>query len=344
MTGDAHTRLDLLLGLRRFREAEKLARECLAAEPDCSGWHSQLARALAGRGRTEEALETARTAAGLAPENPWTLSILAWLLNQAGRPGEALEVLRTVLRLDPHYSWGHELLAIAYEQLGRGKERLMAARKAVELAPEDESPWVQFGWALYANKQYGEALQAADTGLRLHPDSAPLHNLRGSCLMAQGEATRRPRRFRVFRMAHDSLLEAVRLDPGEPAYARNLLANTAAWRRVAYRWGVAVGLVVLFVGGYAIGYLFVGHLAMLVAVGLAVLALLLREPLLNPPDYGLAMLPLGWAGLPDVPMTSEDRSQGRWDWLRWVGGIFLGLLLLAEYIGVRACISSVTRR
>src|SRR5207245_2003220 len=146
-------------------------------------------------------LGSGRTAAGLAPESPWTLSILAWLLNQAGRPGEALEVLQDVLRLDPHYSWGHELLAITYEKLGRGRERLAAARKAVELAPENESPWVQLGWALYAGKQYADALTAADTGLRLHPDSAPLHNLRGSCLTAQGEVTRWPRRFRAFRSA-----------------------------------------------------------------------------------------------------------------------------------------------
>lgn len=329
MIADAYSRLDLLLGLRRLREAEALARECLAVEPDAASWHAQLARALVGQGQTADAVEAARTAAGLAPYSPWVLAILAWLLNQAGRSNEALEVLQDVLRLDPRYSWGHELLAVTYDELGRRKERLAAARKAVELAPEEESPWVQLGWAHYAGQRYTEALAAADTGLRLHPDSAPLHNLRGSCLTAQGEAALWPRRrFRAFRSAHDSLREALRLDPGEPAYANNLLANTAAWRRAAYRWGSVTGLILLTIAGFVVSYLFAHPLGVIILLVLLVAVTFFHGVLFNPPDYGLAFTPLGWLGLPDVPMTPADRARGRREWLKWAGSIALGLLLV----------------
>jgi tetratricopeptide (TPR) repeat protein len=328
MIDDADTRLNLLLDLRRFREAETLARECLASHPDWAAWHAQLARALFGQKRNEEALAAARTAAGLAPENPWVLANLAWLLSQFDRPSEALEVLQDVLRVDPGYSWGHELLAVANAMLGRKSEWLAAAHKAVELAPEDESAWIQFGWAQVGQKCYSEAIEAAETGLRLHPESAALHNLRGKCLTVQGITTRWPRRFRAFRMAHDSLREALRLNPGESAYADNLLINTVAWRRAAYRVAIWVGLLLLFGVVPAVGYLVIGYSAVGAALLLAVVVCPLWKVLYNPLDHGLAFTRLRWLGLPDVPMTPENRARGRREWLKWAGSIALGLVLV----------------
>jgi tetratricopeptide (TPR) repeat protein len=317
MTPDASARLDLLLGLRRFREAEALARECLAAEPDRADRHVQLARALAGQDRAAEALESARSAAAREPDNPWVLANLAWVLTQEPikRPGEALDVLQHALRVDPNYSWAYELVALASLMLGRQDEQLAAARKAVELAPEKESSWVQLGWAQAKQNRYREAIEAAETGLRLHPESAALHHLRGRCLTFQGILTRRPRRFRAFRMAHESLREAVRLDPGVLTPTDSLLLNAVAWRRAAYRAGLAVTLGVLAVGGCVIGYRMIGPPALLAVALWGLFVYRLRKPLFKPPTYGLSLLPLGWAGFPDVPLAARPRTPGRRGWL-----------------------------
>jgi tetratricopeptide (TPR) repeat protein len=332
MVTDAPARLDLLLGLRRFREAEALARECLAAEPESATGHVQLARALVGQDRAAEALESARAAAALSPDNPWALAALAWVLNLSDRPGEAIEVLNDVLRLAPHYSWGHELLAAAYAQLGRSGDRLAAARKAVELAPEDESSWVHLSWALHAVRQYQEAIGAADAGLRHHAESAPLHHLRGSCLLAQAESARSLWPFRLFRMAHVSLKEALRLNPGNAVYANDVLVNVVTWRQVAYRMGLEAGLIILFVAGYPLGYLFVGHLMFVILLLAAVAVYVLRDSLFHLPDYGMALLPLGWAGLPNIPMTPEDRVLARTDWWKWLWNFAVNLA--SPFIGI----------
>jgi tetratricopeptide (TPR) repeat protein len=327
MTGDTYLRLDLLLSLRRFREAEKLARECLAGEPDSDKWHAQLARALVGQERIAEALDAGRTAAGLAPGNPQVLALLAWVLIHADRPGDALEVLRDVLRLNPLYPWGHQLLASAYAQVGRSAEQLAAARRAVALAPEGESSWIQLGWALYAGNQFEEAIQAADSGLRLRPDSAHLHNLRGACLTDLAYKTWRPRRFQTFREAHHSLREALRLDPGDPDNAANLIRNAVEWRLAVYRVVVWAGLGLLCAVGVAVGYPLVGDEAFAVPILIGSIAFILRGPLFTPPGYGLLVLPLERLGIPDVPMTPKDRVWGRL-------GLLYGVVLIAALLFV----------
>jgi tetratricopeptide (TPR) repeat protein len=334
MNADAHARIDLLLGLRRFREAEALARECLAAEPESAFWHAQLARALFDLKRNEDAVAAARRAAALEPDNPWALANLGWLLIEIDRAGEALDVLHDALRVDPRCAWGYELLAAANARLHREEQEMAAARRAVELAPEDEFALIQLGWAQFGQRRFREAVATAEAGLRLHPESAILHNLIGTSLAYQADSSLSPRCVRAFRRAHGHLREALRLDPGESLYAENLLCNALAWRRAVYRLGLVTGLGVFAVVGYGVGYRFIGHTALAIVALLLLLAVQSREVLFRPPDYGLAVLPLGWAGLPGVPLSPEERSQGRGDTLRWAGTVLLGLAMAGGYAAI----------
>jgi tetratricopeptide (TPR) repeat protein len=338
MTPDAHARLDLLLGLRRFREAEALARECLAAEPQGATWHAQLARALGGQDRLQEAAAAAQMAAGLVPDNAWVLSVLAWTLIRTDRTADALAVLREVLRLDPSFTWGHELLAAACACLGRSDEWLAAARRALELDPTEESPRLQLGWALFAHKQFSDALAVADEGLRLQPGSDGLLNLRGMCLAELAGRSWKFSRYRQFREGHDCLREALRIDPSDAAHVNNYYLVSVSWRRSVYRTWVLTSVLVLVVGGGIVGHLHYGPVAWAIAFLVTIYVLLfLGRILLAFPDYGLLAFPFHWLGLPRIALSPEVKSRGREAWNNWVGSSLAVIILLALLLAFKGC-------
>src|SRR5687768_12272183 len=100
---DANDRLNLLLSLNRYADAEREAREALGRDPDWANGYTHLARALAGLGRLADAELAARTGVGKDPQDAWAHAVHAWVLNRLGRWADARSAVREALRLWPGY-------------------------------------------------------------------------------------------------------------------------------------------------------------------------------------------------------------------------------------------------
>ncbi|MBX9583255.1 MAG: tetratricopeptide repeat protein [Gemmataceae bacterium] len=234
MTPDAE-RLNLLIGLRRYAEAEAVAREAIGRDPHWGGGYTHLARALINRNRAEEAIAAAREGVRLAPKDAWAAGTLACALNWFNRTRDALDPARQAVRLDPTYAWAYAMLANILYGLGRFEEARQAAADGLARDPAVESLYRWKGWAEHALGRYDEARRTAADGARRHPNSHLLLNLLGRVEWSRAEQARGRRRLALHRAADAALSAAARLDPSQPAYRTNRRENATAARRHVVR-------------------------------------------------------------------------------------------------------------
>jgi tetratricopeptide (TPR) repeat protein len=222
-------RLNLLLDLRRFADAEAAAREAIGRDPQWAAGYTHLARALMGLNKPE-AIDAAREGARKAPQDAWAVGTLACALNWFRRYKEALEPAEQTVKLDPRYAWGHAMLANILFNLDRLKEARDRAIEGLRFDPLSESLIRWKGWAEHKLGQNDEALATAELGLKHHPNSHLLLNLIGCIKWVQATWTWGPKRLRMHREADTYLRESMRLDPTCPAYRENLRGNAVSCR------------------------------------------------------------------------------------------------------------------
>jgi tetratricopeptide (TPR) repeat protein len=306
MTPDAE-RLNLLIGLRRYAEAEAAAREAIGRDPHWAGGYTHLARALINRDRADEAIAAAREGVRLAPKDAWAAGTLACALNWFNRPREALDPARQAVRLDPTYAWAYAMLANVLYNLGRFEEARQAAADGLARDPTGESLYRWRGWAEHALGRYDEARETAAAGVRLHPHSHLLLNLLGRAEWSRAEACWGGRRLARHRAADAALTAAARLDPTQPAYRANRRDNAAAARRHVARTALAAAAALNLVPAAVFAAVAqpVGSdrfylLPLAAAVAVAVIA-----PFIEASPGTLFALPLG--RLPAAPPEPGDR-------------------------------------
>lgn len=197
-----------LIELGRFEAARAELAPVLAAEPDNSEAHAQLAYAWLRSGESATAADSARTALRLHPDNLFAWKLLA--LSEHGLFGELYDTDRTA--------------ALAHED-----EAARAGYRCVELDPWSAECHRILAAALLRRDR--EAAQTAiDTAIELEPDDAVLHVARARVLWHG--AKRATKRVEAGRSA---LEEALRLDP-ENVEALFLIGAYALQRR---RWADA---------------------------------------------------------------------------------------------------------
>lgn len=318
MTDDlwaANERLNLLLTLRRFREAEAFARECLARDPDWASGHTHLARALIGRGRKRDAIRAAKEGVGRDPHDPWCHGILAYCLDAAGQYDDALAAAEVALRCDPLYPWGYALVARIQANRGKHKRCREAARRGLELAPDDADLTVHLGWAELHLGRLKDAARIAQRGLTTHPTSAALHNLLG-CVLWNRANRAWWRRFKYHRQADRHLAEAVRLDPGESMHRNNYVENAASARQCLIERIAMVGAVTLGALAWAFGtVLGVQHERVIAGAILFALGVLVSGGTVGRSKATALTAPLGWFDIPTVPVPEEHTLLGRLEWI-----------------------------
>lgn len=312
----ADQRLDLLFSLRRFAEGERLAREAIGRDPDWGRGYTQLARALFPLGRHQEACDAARVGVAKAPGEPWPLLVLGVYEGAAGRPRAGLRPIREALRLCPTYTGAHAALADLLARDGRHLDALRAAERGLAVDPAYEDLLVRKGWAEYHLGRPWTALATAQDGVRRHPRSAPLHNLYGAVafVLAQDEGWWREG-VRYRRTAQREYAAAVRLDPAEPAYERNLRTAAAAAGLMAGRVLVVAGQLAAVAAVLAVEVV-VGAKALAACYGLAAVAVasVVSWALLSDSVAGQLATPIAWAGFPPVARPAPERAKGRCLW------------------------------
>jgi tetratricopeptide (TPR) repeat protein len=307
-------RLNLLLDLRRYADAEKAARAAIGRDPQGAAAYTHLARALMGQNK-KEAIDAAREGARKAPHDAWAVGTLACALNWFGQAKEALEPAEQTVKLDPRYSWAYAMLSNVLFNLNRFKEAHAKAVEGLRFDPLNESLFRWKGWAEHKMGQQKEALLTAEEGLKHHPNSHLLLNLIGCVRWTQAEKTWGPKRLRIHRDADKLIRESIRLDPTQPAYRDNLRGNALSCRRPL----VVIVLTLAFfaftlVPVFALAIVLVReddpNKAPAVVVVCTLVALAVAVGLANCEGAAL-VAPLTRFGVPAAPVTPVEHRAGR---------------------------------
>ena len=112
----------LLYELRRPADAERAARDALAASPDDPYLHLLLAEALRRQDKLDAATASARTAVGLAPEHPAAHATLGLIEYQRDDYYAALDHLHEALRNAPDSADLHDYTAMTLLAIGRSRQ------------------------------------------------------------------------------------------------------------------------------------------------------------------------------------------------------------------------------
>ena len=319
-------RLNLLFDLRRYKDAETLARELIAKNPDWGAGYTHLARALINFNQKDEAIAAAREGVRKEPRDAWAVGILACALNWFGDSKAALAPAEEAVRLDHRYSWAHAMLANILFNLERFEDARTQALTGLRHDPLCESLLRWKGWAEYKLGRYDEALATAADAITHYPNSHLLTNLIGSVKWSLAEKTWGPRRVRLHCEADAAIREAVRLDPTQPAYRDNLRGNAVSCRN--HVGGLLPALYVLLVVSPVC---LIGVVVMpergrdwLVTVVASISVLVVALHAANSRAFHSIRLER-W-NIPEVPMSAEERRVGRIDF--W----FLGVVMLAPWV------------
>ncbi len=314
--GTDNDRLNHLIAIRRFNDAEEFAKECIVKNPEWANAYTHLARAYIGQNRYDMAAGAAREGIRKDPFDQWSHGVLAYILNLSGKYTEALVAVKEVLRLAPYYPWGHSLMARIQSNLGNYRASLTSILRGRELDPNDEEMCSQEAWAYYRLDDYQKAIQVANDGLSQYPNSAMIHNLLGSLHWTWAEKSSLRQRQRRYIIADEHLLQAIRYDPSEVAF-RNNRRNANLSHRVFLmeRGSVLIGILIFFavVGlGELLGIRRGPEFA--AAAGLGLGALVLLTVAQNEANM-LLILPLERLRVATIPLERKARRDGYFKWL-----------------------------
>ncbi|HSP13824.1 MAG TPA: sulfatase-like hydrolase/transferase [Thermoanaerobaculia bacterium] len=126
----------------------------------------------------------------------------------------AITMAATLVARDPTNPEFRAILARAYTGLMQNERSLRLYREAAALAPADPDPWYALAAALQAAGDPLETKAAVDEALRLDPNRAEGHNMRGLVLVQGGDLAGAVEEFR----------RAIAIDPRDP-HAYNNLGN-----------------------------------------------------------------------------------------------------------------------
>jgi tetratricopeptide (TPR) repeat protein len=183
--------------------------------PTSAEW-AERAEHLRTIGRISDAEAAARAALAENPQDPGLLGTLAAVLLSAERYEEGLAVADAAVAAGPEDERAHRLRALHLMAMGRHGEAMQAAYVCVTLLPEEPAAASCYARTLQAAGRTGEALQVAHRVVRLAPNSSGAHLLLADIASDLPD----PRSLATARAAYE---ETLRLDP-ENAVARHDLA------------------------------------------------------------------------------------------------------------------------
>lgn len=176
----------VLAKLGQMEEAIPWLRQVSQADPKnfiVLNWLGMIHREL---GQSDAAVQFGERAVKLKSDDPDIVSNLGLAYFETRHYANAVECFRRAIKLRPNHSHYYLNLGIALRQTGHDQEALNAITKAVDLEPS------VLGWTKVAdlNLTLGAtkaAIEAANEGLKIAPDSAELHLLMGQAYSELGQ-------------------------------------------------------------------------------------------------------------------------------------------------------------
>jgi tetratricopeptide (TPR) repeat protein len=240
--------------------------------PSPAEW-AERAEHLRAIGRLADAEQAARTALADDPQDGALLGTLSAVLLSAERFTEGLAAADAAVAADPEDERAHRLRTLHLIGLGRPVEAVHAGHVCVTMLPDEPAPATCYARALQAAGRLGDAMAVAHRVVALAPDTAGAHLLLADVASDLSDrrslATARAAYEQALRLdpqnalaQHDlavldarshrparalrGLIDAGRMDPGEPAILRTVAA--VMWQ---LSWRLRIWLIVATVGTLA---------------------------------------------------------------------------------------------
>ncbi|MDP1525377.1 MAG: tetratricopeptide repeat protein [Rhodocyclaceae bacterium] len=131
--------LSVLVGAKRWTDAQRVAHEGLELDPTQTGWATIMARLQFEQGDSTGAIQTLERFAVHAPHDADYQGLFAYLLQKQQRPAEAAERFRSALQVRPNEGRWWFGLGLSLEQAGNAagaKEAYAKAKAAGNLPPD----------------------------------------------------------------------------------------------------------------------------------------------------------------------------------------------------------------
>ena len=179
---------EIALRTGALEQAEARARRVIELAPEATHGYRLLAATQLRRNAPDKALEALRPILARNPEDPALLALAGEASLRSNEPAKAAAFFDKAIALDPKDPRKKTGLAFAHIAGGE-RERGIAELETVSLAAQDD---VQADLALIAThlraRQFDKALAAIDRLEKKRPDTAVAAALRGSALLAKGDA------------------------------------------------------------------------------------------------------------------------------------------------------------
>ena len=216
---------DILLRLKRFKEAIAEAETVLDVEPD--HWHSfeQIMEALVGLERTEDADARAAEVVQLAPSDPGALLAASRFHFSQDRLDKALELVDQAINIDADHQSARQLRGMILFRMSEYQQASEDLRHFANVHPQSVSAHCRLADALLYCKAFDEAVEVSEHLLQIDPKHDHAHYVRGYALMELG-------RVEAAIGAFDNLLPTTHWRPllSVAAYVQRLEHFSAATR------------------------------------------------------------------------------------------------------------------
>jgi Flp pilus assembly protein TadD len=222
-------RFEALMNVRRYAEAETIARDLIAQYPDWGPAYTHLARALVELKRHDEALEAAKLGVQKDPRSAWAHGTLGHVYEGMERPNDAVHCAQEAMRLCPANRYAYCLLSYNYDRLWQFSKALEATTAGLKHHPHDQELLRFHAFNLYKLYRLSEAEAVARECLRLHPTSHDSMHVLGLTHLTRARWSIF-RRVQFHRRAHEFFMQAVRLMPMVAQYQKDARANAISCR------------------------------------------------------------------------------------------------------------------
>lgn len=183
----------LLLGTIHYQTgnyaiAEELIKQYVTRQPNVTQARKLLAAVYIRTKQAKRAVELLEQGLGYGENDPTYVALLGSALMQAGDVNAGTEYLEKAVEIAPDAAAIRAQLGLgllATGQAGRAEEQLSSA---VDLGDDLLQADLLLILTQIKQKELDRALASVDNLLKRHPDSALAHNLRGSILVAKGNA------------------------------------------------------------------------------------------------------------------------------------------------------------
>ena len=193
-------------------DAEELARQVVAEEPDNVEGIHLLGLIAHQSGHVSEAIAHMRRVVSLRPDIALYHANLGEMCRIAGHVEQAIAAGRHALEIDPDNPGAHSNLGIALFDQGKFEEALTHYQRAIALQPQFAEAHSNHGNALQRLKRFAEAEPSYRRAVELRPGFADAWNNLGTCLREMGRLTE----------ADEAYRKALGLQPNNPDFLDSL--------------------------------------------------------------------------------------------------------------------------